>query len=68
MTVGPRGEKRNHERESHALMRPVAALAERLTAISVDIAAYRWVPNRPVGLIISTIAMMMKITVFDASG
>ena len=26
------------------------------------------VPNRPAGLISSTIAMMMKITVFDASG
>src|SRR5688572_4712132 len=27
-----------------------------------------WVPNRPAGLISSTIAMMTKMTVFDASG
>ncbi len=35
--------------------------------------AMRWcvhfcVPNRPAGLISSTIAMMMKMTVFEASG
>jgi hypothetical protein len=31
-------------------------------------AIYFCVPNRPAGRISSTMAMMMKITVFDASG
>ena len=29
---------------------------------------YFWVPNRPAGLISRTMAMITKITVFDASG
>ena len=32
------------------------------------IARHFWRPNRPAGLIMSTIAMMMKMTVLDASG
>src|SRR4051812_11925859 len=29
---------------------------------------HRWVPNKPAGLNMSTIAMITKITTFDASG
>ena len=62
-------EERQHRDERDALV-PEIAVGHRGAAPAVRVRhrAHFCVPNRPAGLIMSTIAMMMKITVFEASG
>ncbi|MNC99244.1 hypothetical protein D3C83_174580 [compost metagenome] len=69
MNIGP--SEKNASIRPNAMRCPVAvrALAPSVrTCSAAAIAAYFCRPNRPAGLIMSTIAMMMKMTVLDASG
>ena len=65
------GEQReaHHLHQEHRVKRERRQHEERHHQAEGDaLVLHFWVPNRPAGLSISTIAMMMKITVLDASG
>jgi ABC-type Zn2+ transport system substrate-binding protein/surface adhesin len=68
-------ERAGEEREAHHLHQEHGVQHQRREREERDhqhegdfLVFHFWVPNRPAGLISSTITMMMKITVFDASG
>ena len=66
-------ERRDEEHRNHAGEGPIVKACRAVACPTGDRCRWRWMrhavlPNSPAGLIISTMAMMTKITVLDASG